>query len=571
MYKSWSVLCFALITFTFLFFSCASTPKNSSQDEGEIISLGGSKKKSKSYFSSIDSNVLSLIENGSPSSLRQGVSLLHKSASEEYSEQEKTLIFISTKIMQIVWSSEKINWESPQINIQNSYTGAIESAERGIYDYSTGNSDFFTIILPSLVLFSSTSRTDFYSDCQSALEMAFLYKSDSVLLNYLFASLKFKQGEISKAYDYLRECEKSCPDNLEIQIKLSECSYENKDFMQTLDRSEIILQNYSQNLRALELAANASYNLGDLSKAESYIVRLLLIEPENLDYVLFRAKILMDKSDYIRASSLLDVYSRTDTSSKDYLILRTKLQRDWNKNNSAAAETIQKALNFYPDDKEVLLLASQIASNANVSLNGLNAKTLTEKILSEDPENLQAMKICISEMIKSSDWQNAYEMSQIVIQKSADSESLHNHVEICLALNKNQEALEIAKTMYDTNSLDESAQQAYIEVLISTNQKAQASTLIDSLLQGSSSRMKSFLYYEKSLISTNEAEILSNLRSSLTANPRNKDSLFRLYQIYYETQDWRRAQYYLKQVVALDPNDSELLAKNAELDRLLGR
>lgn len=571
MYKGWSVICFALITFTFLFFSCASTPKNSSQNEGEIISLGGSKKKSKTYFSSIDSNVLLLIENGSPASLRQGVSLLHKSASEEYTEQEKILIFISTKIMQIVWPSEKINWESPQINLQNSYTGAIESAERGIYDYSTGNSDFFTIVLPSLVLFSSTSRTDFYNDCQAALELASSYNSDSVLLNYLFASLKFKQGEILKAYDYLRECEKSSPDNLEIQIKLSQCSYANNDFLQTLDRAEIILQNYSQNLPALELAANASYNLGDLTKAESYIVRLLLIEPENLDYVLFRAKILMDKSDYIRASSLLDVYSRTDTSSKDYLILRTKLQRDWNKNNSAASETIEKALNFYPDDKEVLLLAAQIASTANVSLNGFRAKTLAEKILSEEPENLQAMKICISEMIKSAEWQSAYQMSQTVIQKSADSESLHNHVEICLALNRNQEALEIAKTMYDTNSSDESAQQAYIEVLISTNQKALASTLIESLLQNSNSRMKSFLYYEKSLISTNETEILSNLRSSLTVNPRNKDSLYRLYQIYYEKQDWRRAQYYLKQVVALEPNDSEILSKNAELDRLLGR
>ncbi|MBQ1593204.1 MAG: hypothetical protein II077_14320, partial [Treponema sp.] len=68
-----------------------------------------------------------------------------------------------------------------------------------------------------------------------------------------------------------------------------------------------------------------------------------------------------------------------------------------------------------------------------------------------------------------------------------------------------------------------------------------------------------------------EDEIFADLRASLTANPRNKDALYRFYRIYYNKQDWRRAQYYLKQVVAIDPRNSEFLAQNAELDALLGR
>jgi len=81
--------------------------------------------------------------------------------------------------------------------------------------------------------------------------------------------------------------------------------------------------------------------------------------------------------------------------------------------------------------------------------------------------------------------------------------------------------------------------------------------------------MKSFLYYERSFVHTSEDEVLNDLRSSLTSNPRNKDSLYRLYEIYYGKKDYRRAQYYLKQVVALDSSNAQLLQKNNELDLLL--
>ena len=83
--------------------------------------------------------------------------------------------------------------------------------------------------------------------------------------------------------------------------------------------------------------------------------------------------------------------------------------------------------------------------------------------------------------------------------------------------------------------------------------------------------MKSCLYYEKSFLEGSEEAVLVDLRSSLTANPRNKDALFRLYQIYYNKKEWRKAQYYLKQVVALSPSDDSLIKLNSELETLLSK
>ena len=125
--------------------------------------------------------------------------------------------------------------------------------------------------------------------------------------------------------------------------------------------------------------------------------------------------------------------------------------------------------------------------------------------------------------------------------------------------------------LYTSFPDDENAQSSYIKVLVSTNQKNSALQLITKLLSSASQKMKSFLYYERSFLSGTEDAVLSDLRSSLTANPRNKDALYRLYEIYYQKKDWRRAQYYLKQVVALDPSNSVLLKKNSALDSLLGK
>ena len=53
------------------------------------------------------------------------------------------------------------------------------------------------------------------------------------------------------------------------------------------------------------------------------------------------------------------------------------------------------------------------------------------------------------------------------------------------------------------------------------------------------------------------------------SNPRNSSSLFRLYQIYLAKKDYRKAQYYLKQVSALKPNDLKIRQLSDELNSLL--
>ncbi|MBR4005687.1 MAG: tetratricopeptide repeat protein [Treponema sp.] len=553
--------------------SVAGSIGGSSGSSGSGTSLGVSisfPKTKGSYFYSIDQKALDYAENGSPSSFKLAISELHKPASEEYTQVEQVLLEICVRVMKTVWPSEIMNYDYSRVSFSNPYTPAIDAAEKGIFDSSTGNSDFYTLLLPTLLLVTRPTKTDYYPEYEKALLKALDLKPKSCLANYLMGLLQNNRGEYKSAITYLNKALSSAPKNREILYALAYAYHGTGEYQKALDMGEELLVFEAQNISYLELCTQASISLGLYDKAESFVLRVLQVEPNNSNFTLVRASILIAKGDYLKASSLLDSYSRTSPNDRYYLLLRAELQRTWNKNLSQASSTMAKALSLYPTDRETLLLSSKIASESNSSIGGNTALNLVTKVLELDEGNIEAKEVYVRELNKARRYNEAYTMSsELIKQEDVPLSVLYNHVDVCLSLGKNNEAWNIAEGLYKNDSTLEENIQVYIKVLVGTGRSSQALSLINSLLPTANTQMKSFLYYQKSLTEGTSDAALEDLRSRLTANPRNQDTLYRLYRIYYGRKDWRRAQYYLKQVIALNPNDSTYQAQNAELENLL--
>lgn len=566
----------------FFLFSCGSAPKSSEVnsighiessyiDKAESVPLPIPPKKDRSFFSSIPAAAMLALENGSPESLRFAYSSVRKEINS-YSEVDKVFFNVIKAISQIVWPSELFFFDCPEADSANSYIGAIESARHGIYDMSTGNSDFLNLVLPSLVLLTSTSRDDYYDISKTSLEAALKLNENSVLVNYLLGVLLRRQKIYDQSLMFFKKAYEFAPDCLETSYAYAYGEFLSGNISVALELGEKIIYKNPQYMPVLKFCAEAAFTLGDLNKAELYVARVLQQEPDNSYYVLFRAKILVQKGDYIRAASLLDVFARTDTENRDYLFLRAKVQKDWNRNITAALSTIEKAITLYPDDIGIILAAAQIAFETRSSVNGKSANELAAIVLSKDSSNVAALEIQINDLIQSKKWDIAYKSSSDLIKLNDSSNSaLFTHISVCLAVGKKEEAWKIVSGLYEKNPNNDEVIQAYIKVLISIGKKDEALNLITQQLPSASSKMKSFFYYEKSFLVSSEDDILVNLRSSLTANPRNKDALFRLYQIYFAKKEYKKAQYYLKQVVALSPADNSLLKLNTELETLLSK
>ena len=57
--------------------------------------------------------------------------------------------------------------------------------------------------------------------------------------------------------------------------------------------------------------------------AEVYVARVLQQTPNDLSFLLFRAKIFVEKKDYIHATTLLDMYARQNDDDLEYLLLHS--------------------------------------------------------------------------------------------------------------------------------------------------------------------------------------------------------------------------------------------------------
>ncbi|MBQ4378483.1 MAG: hypothetical protein II821_04730 [Treponema sp.] len=534
---------------------------------GQKISVP--EKKEVPYFYGIDAVTLENVVKGSPDSLRNAITVL-KRKGDNMTESEQVLHYIAVSIMQLCWKSQNFIDSTGGEKIKNGYTGAISSSKNGIYDPFIEPKDFLSLALPCLVLAASETRTDYYDKAELSLKTALLLNRNSVFANYLLGILYRRKGDFKSSNEYFGYASDLAGNCFECSYAFAASFMKISDPASAFSLSERLLQNFPQNKNLLKLCAESSFAAGDLSNSELYVGRVLQLEPENSYYLLFRARILVKKGEYIRAASLLDAYARKDSSSRDYLVLRFEVQKNWNKNISAATTTIENALVLYPEDTEIVLEAAALASESGSKIAGKSGEELASQILEKDPANFEALQIKINSMVAARKWEEAYVSNLGLLKKeNVPDSAIYTHIKICLFSGHKDEAWQYASKLYAKNPDNEEVLQSYIEVLVSTGKNQEAVRLINQLIPSSAAKMKSFLYYERSFLANGESAVLADLRSSLTANPRNKDSLFRLYKIYYNKKEYRKAQYYLKQVVALSPQDESLLKLNLELERLL--
>lgn len=531
-------------------------------------------RKTQSYFGSIDKTVLQDLEIASPSSINRGLNKMRKAAIE-YTESERVIYNISSRIMSEVWSKENQLVNVPAVSqvsgLGASYLAIMDSAKSGIFENRKGEKDFFLTVLPALVILSSTENTGYYADAETALLSGLKMKPDSVLCNYLLGKLYEKQKQYEKAVACFEKATEPGTTVFEVLYEKAAClvalgHYEAASSI--LDR--LVIQ-FPSDVQVLKLYANATLLMGDFPRAELYASQVLQQNPSDLEFVLFRAKIFVETGEYLKASSLLDVYAKSFPTQHEYLLLRAKLQKEWNKNLTVAISTIEKALSLYPDDEDIILYAAQLASETGSRVSGKTGVQLAELILKDDPNNVKGLQYSVQSLYNEGRYSEAYTLSKKLLgDKAVPQRAVLMHTKVCLAMHYNDEAWKYAASLYEKNSDNIEIIQHYIEVMIKTGRTQSASKLINSMLSGTpSANLKSFLFYERSFLTSNEGTMLSDLRSSLIANPRNSDALFRMYQIYYGRKDYRKAQYYLKQVVSLNPNDEKYLRLNSELDQLL--
>ena len=514
--------------------------------------------------SQLDEAALASLELGTPDGIRAAVSRISYSAG--MSDLNRLILFLAAELMAVLYPLDRVTWDVPSVPDQDTYARIIRAAKQGIADFS-GGEGFFPLVLPALALFYATEASLPLDQMDSALARANGINPSSALPPWFRAEIAKRQGRQDDAAAFYRKAWAlgggGCyPAGLSYADSLIRAG----DARSCLDIARAVLARYPSSLEAMRLCAESYAALGEWSNAEPYITSGLRADPSNADLLLLRARLLVERKEYLSASALLDSIAASSRTSKDYLLLKARIGREWNRNTASAAFYLQDALRLYPDDEAVQLAAAQVCYESGMTLNGKTGRDLVLQALERNPYNGEALSLLVADYISAFEWEAAVATAELFAASAPGDRSSLLLARAYSGSGQTGRALSIMRGLYSDNPSDEEIADIYLEALIDSGDSAQARRIIDSMMPNASPSMQSRLYYHLSRLQTDPAQELSALRSSLLTDPRNSSALFAMYAWYFRMGDYRRAQYYLKQVAAINPQNREYARLLSELE-----
>jgi Uncharacterized enzyme of heme biosynthesis len=332
---------------------------------------------------------------------------------------------------------------------------------------------------------------------------------------------------------------------------------------------------------ALALYANGHY-----SAAEPYVARVLTHDPQDSPLIIVRARLLVGEKSYQQALPLLNAYGTVDPANRLYLLLRS-LESEGLRSRDEALKWARKGLSAYPDDPELLAVASRLLFSGP-AFGHEEARTLAARVCvivqpgaaapadsdtetgevilaSRNAAAAEAARLLARDAASRYDWSSA---SSYLERAGA---SFDDKATAALILRKSGAAssLDYSSAWYRREPRSDAAAEAYLRALVDSGDEKAAQEAIARLLPGTSANsLRSVMYYLQSRLQKSDEAALTLLRAALVENADNAEALAAISDIQLRRKDYAKARFYLKQALAISPGDPELELRQKKLDEI---
>jgi thioredoxin-like negative regulator of GroEL len=278
-----------------------------------------------------------------------------------------------------------------------------------------------------------------------------------------------------------------------------------------------------------------------------------------------RAHILLEEGQHQQAQTPLDVYATIDSTNRLYLFLRARVQNEGYRNADAALNYLRSILRTNPHDEEAAIYAARLLLRSSRSESQTEGRDILQRYISQANPSAQVRELAVEDAIRREAWRDALSFLEPLLRDRRSNQDLLNAYTVHRRLGNNASALASAREVYERDSTNEEAILAYVSALIDTGRTGEAGNLIESKIASlSGGVLRSRYYYLRSRLRSGEEAITSDLRSSLFEDPRNLEALIAMFEMYHRQQDERRAVYYLKQALAIAPDNPQLMRYQTE-------
>ncbi|MDR2758836.1 MAG: tetratricopeptide repeat protein [Spirochaetaceae bacterium] len=518
----------------------------------------------------IAAEIRSLVELGTPPFLLKALDLIRTRALED-TEFGRAMITVIVYMIQKIYPDVQIKLPPPDPPKTHEYTRIFLDAEQGKYTYpSPESTDFLEHVLPFFALLSATHEEAFLQaipDIQKAKQL----NPNSALASYFLGIAYEHSGRFSEAeaeYSLAYELSHDCYPAILSLTRIMNAAGNREEALLLL--SDLVTR-YPDNIAIKREIALAYYRNRDWSRAEGTIAEILQRNNRDSEFILMQAHVLVEQGQFLQAQSPLDLYASVNANNRLYLFLRARIQAEGYRNRDAALNYLRTILKTNPEDDEAVIYTTRLLMESPRKEDQAEGRELLQGLLKKESHSLTVLSLEVEDAIRRGAWKEAGVYLEKLLRERRSSRDLLFAYQIERGLGNNDEALAYARELYERDPANDEGAVAYVSTLIDMGRQTEAAQMIESRLSSlPGGNLKSRYYYLRSRLRKNEELIMNDLRSSLFEDPRNLSALIAMFEIYHRRQDERRAVYYLKQAIALDPENPQVRRYEAEYSALLG-
>ena len=479
---------------------------------------------------------------------------------------------INTLLIKLVYPDSLAEFPVVDLPQTFNYTRIIREAEKGVYVRPYEKSDdFFEYVLPFLAINEQT-KPDVLSDIFRDLVKAGQLRPNSLLPPYLQGLIHERLGRLDQAeasYKRAFDMSNECYPALMNIARLRRLSGNTAEALSLL--SDLVIR-YPNSTGIKRQLAVTLLERGDFSRALSAVDELLFSAPRDGELLLMKTRILLEQGQFPQANAILDTYATINSNNRDYLFYRARVQAEGNKNRDAAINYLRSILRTNANDVDTLLYAVTLLLDSPRPADQQEGRGLLARLQRISGSSIDVLNLGLQDAIRRESWQEAQIFLNLIIAVRRTPEDLINAYQVEHNLGNNAKALSYARELSEKNTSNNDYTVILISALIDSGRREEASRMIENRLNSASGgSVKAQFFYLRSRIQPNDEAALSDLRSSIFEDPRNLDSLIAMFEIYNRQREERRAVYYLRQALAIAPDNPRLKRYEKDYADLLKR
>jgi Tfp pilus assembly protein PilF len=550
-----------------LFLSCGTGPAV----EEAIIPLPSAPPEERSAQerpagSGVAEEIRSLVESGVPSSLLGALDLIKRRRLEE-GDYGRIMAAAAVTLLRKLYPDNRTDLPPADPPRTHPYTKILDEAEQGNYYAPPRNSlDYLELTLPFLALLDET-REDRLLAALPCLKRARELNPRGMLAPYFMGLVYEKTGQWEKAAAEYRRVYNASREFYPAALGLARYLDFQGESEEEIAMLSAMAAQYPDNGAVKRQLAIVYYDRQDWARAEPAIAEALQRHSRDSQLILMQARLLVEQGRFSQAQEPLDIYATINPNDRLYLFLRARLQAEGYRNRDGALNYLRTLLRSYPDDEEALVYAARLLMESGRSEDQTEGREILARLVAAGESSLLVSSLAAQDAALRHAWEEAEPHLNRLLEERRSREDLLLAHTVERGLGNRAAALVYAQELYRADPANEEGAIAYITSLIETRQRSDAAALLETRLSGAGGGvLKSRYYYLRSLLRPGEEAAMNDLHSSLFEDPRNLSALTAMFEIYHRRRDERRALYYLKQALAIAPEDPQLKRYEAEYE-----